>query len=189
MESTQRCPICGVETGPSQRYPHYVCRACVTKAVDESGRLLEIENADSESRISVKCADTGEQRSSNTFYISGKHCYAEEAHFGGVVVRISDKSQITAPSQIPNPQHIETNSHQSVAESEMATQDELTYLKSAVAEKVINSAAKVGLATAFGYILIVYIAGLNGFFREYSLIIALGLGWLASRIVVSSFER
>ena len=51
----------------------------------------------------------------------------------------------------------------------------------------MNAAVKAGFLAGLAYIAIIYLAGVTGFFRDYSLVISLLVGWLASRVVFSSF--
>jgi hypothetical protein len=44
-------------------------------------------NIDSGGGFDAKYADTGEQYSSNDCYIDNVKCYANEAHFGGIVIQ------------------------------------------------------------------------------------------------------
>jgi hypothetical protein len=90
------CPVCGAEKRENKRYPRYLCRACAAKVEDESGRRLEITNANSEDGIRVAYADTGEERISRECFVQGIRCWAREAHMGGVVVQAYDDAGKTA---------------------------------------------------------------------------------------------
>ncbi|EOZ96159.1 ADP-ribosylation/Crystallin J1 [Indibacter alkaliphilus LW1] len=89
MEANQTCPICKNEVSFSSRYPRYVCLDCTPRATDKEGRKVDFFNT---SFTGHGCAgeycDTQEPYDSNICYIDGVPCYAEEAHFGGIVVRV-----------------------------------------------------------------------------------------------------
>jgi hypothetical protein len=80
------CPLCNAPRPHSPRYPDNVCADCVARAVDETGRRLEFNTA-LNGGIRAKYADSGEQRESHDCFIDGVRCRADEAYFGGVVVR------------------------------------------------------------------------------------------------------
>lgn len=80
------CPLCGAPRPHSPRYPNCVCADCVERAVDESGRPLRF-NAAVGVGFAATYADTGEPRESHVCFINGVECQANEAYFGGVVVR------------------------------------------------------------------------------------------------------
>jgi len=59
----------------------------VGKAVDESGRSLKFFNTTPTGGFGAAYTDTGEPRESHVCFINGVQCRADEAYFGGVVVR------------------------------------------------------------------------------------------------------
>jgi hypothetical protein len=88
----QCCPICGAEVRYNPRYPRYVCSGCAAKASDEVGRQLGFADAtvvDGVIKVGFLAwyLDTGEKRRSHECYINGIKCWAEEARFGGIVIR------------------------------------------------------------------------------------------------------
>ncbi len=71
---------------------------CLAKASSADGRLLRLGNAGLSGGIVAQFADTGEVYSSNGCYIDGVRCYADEAHFGGVVIEPTDpNASMTSP--------------------------------------------------------------------------------------------
>ena len=88
----QYCPICLLEVTPSPRYPHYVCTSCAERAADENGRPLEFSNESFSGGFIAKYSDTGEGRGSHICYIDGVKCWADEAYFGGIIIRPAEDS-------------------------------------------------------------------------------------------------
>ena len=86
-EERQHCPICLIEVAPSPRYPRYVCVDCAERAADEDGRLLEFYNESFSGGFIAKYSDTGEARDSHVCFIDDVKCWADEAHFGGIVIQ------------------------------------------------------------------------------------------------------
>jgi hypothetical protein len=95
-DATLHCPICRAEKRENKRYPRYVCSACAAKVEDEAGRRLEITNANSGDGIRIVYAATGEVRSSRECFVQSIRCWAQEAHFGGVVIQPCDETGKTA---------------------------------------------------------------------------------------------
>ena len=93
MPSTSHtCPICGA-TGLrySPRYPDYVCRDCVTRAVSAEGRLLSFSNVSLSGGFLARHRDDGTTHDSHVCFIDGHRCWADEARFGGIVVQPGDE--------------------------------------------------------------------------------------------------
>ena len=86
-DAAQMCPLCGASVPPSPRYPDYVCEVCVAEAVDEDGRSLAFFNTGLGGGFGARVVATGETRASHACFIRGVPCYADEARFGGIVVR------------------------------------------------------------------------------------------------------
>lgn len=204
MNSAQHCPICKHETAISERYPSYVCKNCVEKAVDESGLHLKVENDDSEDRVCVLYKDNDEPTNSLKFLIEGQPCYAQEAYFGGVVVQVISQTKLTT---FITPQHAKSDVNISLKDDDLLTQsepifsdDDISYDLSTLskqqkseseselfAQQALNAAVKMAFLAGIAYILIIYLFGITGFFRDYSLVVALFVGWLTSRVVISTF--
>lgn len=89
--SEQFCPICGVSVEPNVRYRNYICFECCAKAVDECGHKLGFGNESFSGGFCAWYYDTNETRESHICYIDGKECYADEAHMGGIVIRLYDE--------------------------------------------------------------------------------------------------
>jgi len=86
-EITQFCPICSKPVPVSERYPMYVCMDCAARAVSRDGRALSFFNESLSGGFAAQITDTGETYSSHECYINGIQCYADEAHFGGIVIQ------------------------------------------------------------------------------------------------------
>ncbi len=88
MFKTKKCPICLRKIEKSFRYPNYVCSDCCKRASDEKERLLNFYNIDLSGGFWGRYVDTKETYESHYCYIDGVKCYANEAHFGGIVIEI-----------------------------------------------------------------------------------------------------
>ena len=95
-DATQHCPICRSEMRENKRYPRCLCGGCAAKVEDEAGRRLEITNANAGDGIRISYAVTGEERVSRECFVQGVRCWAQEAHFGGVVIQAFDETKKTA---------------------------------------------------------------------------------------------
>ena len=87
----QYCPICCISVQPSERYPHCLCEECAARAVDVTGRALAFFNLSFSGGYGAQFADTKEAYDSHICYIDGVKCYADEAHFGGIVIQPVEK--------------------------------------------------------------------------------------------------
>lgn len=83
----QQCPICGCEVETSARYPRYVCRACFSRASAADGQLLEFFQSSPKGVYAARYLGSREVYPSHECYIDGIKCWADEAHFGGIVVQ------------------------------------------------------------------------------------------------------
>lgn len=93
--SEQRCPICSADVEPNVRYRNYTCFDCCRKAVDENGRRLGFGNESFSGGFVAWYKDTNETRDSHICYIDGIECWADEAHMGGIVIRVYDDEMKT----------------------------------------------------------------------------------------------
>jgi len=89
--AAQACPICGTSVDENPRYPDYVCGDCDRRVADEAGRPVTYHNASPGypnliESLTATYAD-GSPYMSLTCYIDGIACRADEARFGGIVVR------------------------------------------------------------------------------------------------------
>lgn len=89
MFKTKKCPICFSKIKKSFRYPNYVCSDCCLRASDKKGRLLNFYNVDLSGGFWGHYVDTKENYQGHICYIDGVECYANEAHFGGIVIEIN----------------------------------------------------------------------------------------------------
>jgi hypothetical protein len=92
-DTSQRCPICGKGVPESPRYPDYVCDDCYVTATDNNGRKLDFYNTNVLGGYEALFPDTGEPYHSHVCYIRGVECYADEARFGGIVIRPKQPSE------------------------------------------------------------------------------------------------
>ena len=92
----QYCPICGEEVMPLSRYPDYVCDACESRITDLQGRKVAFYNASISGGLIARRfnpetnkfdIEDKELEKNPVVLIDGIRCYADEAHFGGIVVR------------------------------------------------------------------------------------------------------
>lgn len=84
---SQFCPICGAEVGWNERYPDHICGECTGRLVAVDGRPVIFGNRSINGGLIATYCDTFENYDSNLCIIDGLKCYAEEARFGGVVIR------------------------------------------------------------------------------------------------------
>ncbi|MBP6002385.1 MAG: hypothetical protein KA746_03015 [Pyrinomonadaceae bacterium] len=87
MPNDQKCPICRSPVPVSDRYPNYVCDECFVRATDEEGRSLSFSNVSLSGGFAALYRDTHEERDSHICYIDEVRCWADEAHFGGIVIQ------------------------------------------------------------------------------------------------------
>ena len=100
--SEQFCPICEAAVEPNVRYRNYICFECCAKAVDETGRKLGFGNESFSGGFVAWYADTNETRESHLCYIDGIECWADEAHMGGIVIRVYDEQMKLWCPKVPN---------------------------------------------------------------------------------------
>lgn len=81
------CPICSKVQPRNERYPDCLCPDCVSLASDEAGGLLLFQNTSISGGFAASVADTGEAHDSHVCFVRGVRCWADEAHFGGVVIQ------------------------------------------------------------------------------------------------------
>jgi hypothetical protein len=86
---SQQCPLCGMGQPASSRYPDYVCAECVADAKDGAGCQVDFQNTALTGGYEAVNVATGEKSDSHSCFIRGIECYADEAKFGGIVVRPS----------------------------------------------------------------------------------------------------
>lgn len=88
LPKRQHCPACNRYVKPSTRYMNYVCSKCADKAIDNKGRLIAFYNITSDGHgCQGKLIESGKLTRAKTCYIKGQEYYAEEAYFGGIVLR------------------------------------------------------------------------------------------------------
>lgn len=110
--AAQKCPVCGQTVNTSPRYPRYLCRSCVAHASDAAGRKLEFHNTDIGGGFEAVCKDTGKVSASHVCFVNGIRCWADEAHFGGIVIQTftySDEEKLKASAR-PRVSHQECDS-------------------------------------------------------------------------------
>mgnify|MGYP004058805645 CR=1 FL=1 len=82
---TVLCPICKKQLPKVARYPNYLCSECCEKAVTEKGDKISFNNVDIFGGF--KSIINGEEGEEHTCYIDDHKCLADEARFGGIVIR------------------------------------------------------------------------------------------------------
>ncbi|MGA5304205.1 hypothetical protein ACPCHT_30105 [Nucisporomicrobium flavum] len=89
----QLCPICGTEVRPNPRYPDHLCQDCAARAVDADGRPLKLFNVSATGGFAAIYADDETPAEAVTrdhiVFVDGVRCVADEARFGGTVIRPS----------------------------------------------------------------------------------------------------
>jgi hypothetical protein len=98
-ETPQFCPICSRPVRASHRYPDYVCDDCAALAVDEQGRKLAFFNTSMSGGFEARYADTDETRFSHDCFVRGVRCRADEAYFGGIVIRPAPAPALPPPTK------------------------------------------------------------------------------------------
>lgn len=90
-QPTQKCPICNSDTFQMQRYPNYVCMACVdtygTRTHDN--KKIVFSNVNAFGGFQSKIEGENEHGEVHVCYINEIKCYAYEARFGGIVIQPS----------------------------------------------------------------------------------------------------
>ncbi len=84
---SQQCPLCAQGQPASSRYPDYICADCVAGAVDGAGRPIDFQNTGLTGGFEAVYLASGETSTSHRCFIRGIECHADEARFGGIVVR------------------------------------------------------------------------------------------------------
>lgn len=83
----QNCPICGKDVNFNIRYPDYICRACEALAASPDGRLLSFANEAWGGGCKAFHLDDHSEYKSNICLVRGVSVWADEARFGGIVLR------------------------------------------------------------------------------------------------------
>ncbi len=90
---TTRCFICSSNSSNplSSRYPSIACRSCIKMAVDSYGKNVRFENVDAFGGFVAIHCDQNEniirKDEDHICFINGIACYADEARFGGIVIK------------------------------------------------------------------------------------------------------
>ncbi|MEV4706712.1 hypothetical protein [Actinoplanes sp. NPDC049316] len=87
----QRCPICRTEVRTNPRYPDHLCQDCATRAIAADGRPLKFFNTSATGGFEAIYADDNTPAEAVTrdhvVFVDGVRCVANEARFGGIVIR------------------------------------------------------------------------------------------------------
>lgn len=82
------CPICEAPSVASARYPQQLCPACVHEAVDRNGNSVRFYNTSLSGGFEAHSSN-GKVSDEHACWVRGVRCYADEGHFGGIVIEIS----------------------------------------------------------------------------------------------------
>ena len=88
-----KCFICSanVSNPLSSRYPSIACHTCIEKAVDSYGKIVRFENVDAFGGFVAIHSDPNEniirKDVDHICFINNIACYADEARFGGIVIK------------------------------------------------------------------------------------------------------
>jgi hypothetical protein len=91
-DASQPCPVCGAAQRANARYPRHLCPDCAALATDEAGRRLQFSNVSLSGGFRAVYTDTGEARESHVCFVRGVRCRADEAYFGGIVIRPQEET-------------------------------------------------------------------------------------------------
>ncbi|HTI60385.1 hypothetical protein [Mucilaginibacter sp.] len=84
----QHCPTCIRYVKYNERYRDYVCDKCIKQAVDKDGNSIAFFNiTESGHGVQGKYMEGEKLYRSTLCIIKGVKCNAEEAYFGGIVIR------------------------------------------------------------------------------------------------------
>jgi len=92
-EYKQYCANCKKSVSNNARYPKYICGDCTELVTDREGRRIEFYNTEA---LGHGCqgyyigTKQKEKYKSNIGYVNNKEVYAEEAHFGGIVIQLKE---------------------------------------------------------------------------------------------------
>lgn len=100
QERRQQCPICAADVMPMSRYPDYVCETCCQQATNQDGLPVDFTNEDISGGLigyvlearSKKFVRDENLTANPVVLIRGIESYADEAHFGGIVIRPTRRS-------------------------------------------------------------------------------------------------
>ena len=85
---------------PMSRYPDYVCETCFQQATNQDGLSVDFANEDISGGLIGYVLDARSKKfvrdenltTNPVVLIRGIECYADEAHFGGIVIRPTRRS-------------------------------------------------------------------------------------------------
>lgn len=84
----QHCPTCNRYVTYNESYNDYVCKRCVALANDKTGFKIAFFNITIDGHgCQGKYVDDGKLYRGTSCFIKGIRCFAEEACFGGIVIR------------------------------------------------------------------------------------------------------
>jgi predicted RNA-binding Zn-ribbon protein involved in translation (DUF1610 family) len=100
-KNQQHCVICNRYVTHNERYPDYVCKKCVEFATDKDGKQISFYNITVTGHgCQGKYTADDKLYRGNTCYIKGVKCFADEAYFGGIVIRPFKRSLKTKVNEL-----------------------------------------------------------------------------------------
>jgi hypothetical protein len=79
------CPTCGAPRTTMPREPMAICPTCVFEAVDEDGMPVRFHNTSMSGGF--EALHYNRVSSQHHCWVRGQKCHADEARFGGIVIR------------------------------------------------------------------------------------------------------
>lgn len=86
-EGEAPCPTCGAPRVFTTREPMAVCAACVFEAVDEEGFPVRFQNTAASGGF--EAVHYNRVSTQHACWVRGQKCHADEARFGGIVIRLA----------------------------------------------------------------------------------------------------
>ena len=87
-QPTQKCPICDSDVFEMQRYPNYVCMACIDTygTITADNKKIEFSHTAPFGGFQSKIEGENSYGEVHECYVNGIKCSVHEARFGGIVI-------------------------------------------------------------------------------------------------------